>query len=156
MQNMATLSAGRPTEYDPSILESVAELAESGATDQQLADYIGVDRSTLYRWKHRYPAFRDALKTSKDVCDTRIERTLYEKADSGDVTSMIFWLKNRRPQEWRESRESGSALSLTVSGPLAERLAERLAPMLSSSTTTEAIPTTIDLPSPARVAPKEE
>jgi hypothetical protein len=25
---------------------------------------------------------------------------------SGDTTALIFWLKNRRPQDWRDKRET--------------------------------------------------
>ncbi len=29
----------------------------------------------------------------------------YEKALGGDTTAMIFWLKNRKPEQWREKQE---------------------------------------------------
>ena len=96
------MPAGRPSDYSPEILPVVAELALAGATDEEIADSIEVNKSTLYRWKHRYPEFREALKSNKELCDERIERTLFKKASEGDVTSMIFWLKNRKSQEWRD------------------------------------------------------
>jgi len=125
-QSVPATQTGAPSKYDPDMLEDVAELALSGATDQDIANHLKIDRVTLYRWKHRYPAFRHALRESKLACDDAIQRTLYEKAREGDTTSMIFWLKNRRPQEWRESRDSSQSIVLNVSGVAAERLLTQL------------------------------
>lgn len=99
------MGAGRPTNYDPEIIPSVAEMSLAGHTDNEIADSIGVDRSTLYRWKQKYPELRDSLKDNKDVCDQRIVRTLYQKASEGDTTAMIFWLKNRKSKDWRDKSE---------------------------------------------------
>jgi hypothetical protein len=96
------MPAGRPTEYKSEFCQTAAELCLAGATDQELADSIGVDVSTIYRWKTKHPEFRNAIKDPKKLADHRVERTLYAKALAGDVTSMIFWLKNRKPDEWRE------------------------------------------------------
>lgn len=114
------MPAGRPSDYDPKILPDVAEMSEAGATDEQIADSIGIDRTTLYRWRHRYPEFRDALKDNKEIADRRVELTLYQKALAGDTTAMIFWLKNRKSREWRDKSEV-EVPGLTA---LAERLAE--------------------------------
>lgn len=99
------MPAGRPSDYSPEILPNIAELAIAGATDVQLAETIGIDISTLYRWKNRYPEFREALKENKEVADARVEQTLYRKALEGSETSMIFWLKNRKPAEWRDKHD---------------------------------------------------
>jgi len=130
---MGSVALGRPTDYDPMILPLVSEIAKSGATMRELAERIRVEVSTLYKWKHKYPAFAEALKVHRDFADDRIVDTLYSKATEGDNTAMIFWLKNRRPQEWRESRDQGSSVALTVSGPAAERLLSQLTQSIQPS-----------------------
>ncbi len=76
--------------------------ARDGLTDAQIASNIGINTATLYDWKKRYPELNNALKKGKEVVDYAVENALLKKALGGDVTAMIFWLKNRRPDKWRE------------------------------------------------------
>ena len=123
------MTAGRPSLYELQYGEQARKICELGATDQEIADFFDVDVRTIYRWKHDYPEFCQALKAGKDVADERVERSLYQKATgyeqdevkifmpSGapepvyapfrakiapDTTAAIFWLKNRKPAEWRD------------------------------------------------------
>jgi len=79
-------------------------LCTLGATDAQMAEFFGVATSTFYLWKKKHKALSEALK-AKDYPDEEVVKTLLQKALSGDTTAMIFWLKNRRPVEWRDRRE---------------------------------------------------
>jgi hypothetical protein len=80
--------------------------ARDGLTDEQIAHNIGIRRSTLSEWKKTFPDIADALKKTKEVVDRQVENALFKKAMSGDTTALIFWLKNRRPQDWRDKRET--------------------------------------------------
>lgn len=102
-------------------------LARDGLTDEQLAERIGINRATLYDWKKKYPNISDALKKGKEIVDIQVENALLKRAlgysytevmeeTSEDVvkhretvkfippdtTAQIFWLKNRRPDKWRD------------------------------------------------------
>lgn len=76
--------------------------ARDGLTEQQVAHNVGVSYSTLRSWKKQFPAILTALKKGKEVVDYEVENALLAKALAGDVTAMIFWLKNRRPDRWRD------------------------------------------------------
>ena len=102
--------------------------ARDGLTDEQIAKNIGISRSTLNVWKDRYSDISDALKRGKDVVDREVENALLkralgyeyeevkEKFEDGvitertvtkkevvpDTTAQIFWLKNRKPDKWRD------------------------------------------------------
>jgi hypothetical protein len=119
---------GRPPKYDPKLVRIVAKFCEkAGATDVEVADLLSIDVRTLYRWKADYPDFCQALKLGKKPTDDRVERSLLARAvgyevDETDIrvingkivkttvrkhyppdsTSMIFWLKNRKPTDWRQ------------------------------------------------------
>lgn len=76
--------------------------ARDGLTDEQLAKNIGISAKTLYEWKNRFCEIREALKKGKEVVDYEVENALLDKALGGDTTAQIFWLKNRRPDKWRD------------------------------------------------------
>lgn len=124
------MPAGRPTDYKPEYAEQAAKLCALGATDVDLADFFGVSDRTIYRWQAKHEEFCQALKAGKDAADERVERSLYHKAvgysfdavkifqHQGEIiraeyrehvppsdTAAIFWLKNRRKDEWRDKQE---------------------------------------------------
>lgn len=86
--------------------------ARDGLTDEQIAHNMGISTVTLYDWKKKYPKMANALKKSKEVVDRMVENALFKKAMEGDTTAQIFWLKNRRSNDWRDRKET--ALSGSV------------------------------------------
>lgn len=147
------MAIGRPTDYKPAFAEQAAKLCEFGATDQDLADCFGVNVRTIYRWKADYPDFCQSIKAGKVGADDRVERSLYHKAvgyefdavkimqDKGeavvvpyrehvppDTTAAIFWLKNRKPAEWRDkvdhelSGKDGGPIEITTDRERAKAL----------------------------------
>ena len=79
--------------------------ARDGLTDEDIAAKMGIAIATLYVWKNKYTEVSEALKKGKEVIDIEVENALLKKALDGDVTSMIYWLKNRKPKQWRDKRE---------------------------------------------------
>lgn len=104
--------------------------ARDGLTDEQISQKMGIGYSTLQAWKSKYQDIQDALKKGKDVVDREVEnallkralgyeydevkekyecgvlteRTVTKKVVVPDTTAQIFWLKNRKPEEWRDKR----------------------------------------------------
>ena len=119
---------GRPSSYKPEYAVQAGKLCKLGATDRELADFFEVAESTLNNWKLEFSEFSESLKRGKEESDERVEQSLYRRAvgysfdsekifndkDEGiiraetvehvppDVTACIFWLKNRRPDVWRD------------------------------------------------------
>lgn len=105
--------------------------ARDGLTDEQIAENIGISRSTLSEWKNRFSDIANTLKKGKAVVDIQVENALLKRALGyssteiirervdgqleitkevtkeipPDVTAQIFWLKNRKPEAWREKQE---------------------------------------------------
>lgn len=130
---------GRPTAFKKEYVEQARKLCELGATDREVASFFKVAESTLYLWKHAHPSFSEALKVGKDVADERVVQSLYRKAtgytfDSEKIfctdgivtraaivehvppsdTAAIFWLKNRRKDEWRDKQDIEHSGGVTV------------------------------------------
>lgn len=136
--------------FDPWITEDgllkIQGWARDGLIDKQVAKNMGVAESTLRGWKRRFPEIAEALRKGKEVVDREVENALYKRAlgywvtetetttyQDGttkttekrrhivpDTTAQIFWLKNRKPDQWREKND----LTLTPSNGVLESLME--------------------------------
>ena len=126
---------GRKTLYKPEYCEQVYKFCLLGATDEEIADFFNVTETTINRWKNLYPEFCVSIKKGKIIADAEVAASLFKRAtgyeykevksvpavEGGDrkmvvkevtikhippdPTSMFYWLKNRRPKEWRDKRE---------------------------------------------------
>lgn len=105
--------------------------ARDGLTNEQIANNIGINVKTLYDWKNKERNICNSLKKGREVADYEVENALFKKATGytiklnkqkvtkdGDVvdieeevhippdtTAQIFWLKNRKKNQWRDKVE---------------------------------------------------
>lgn len=108
----------------PEGLLKIEGWARDGLTDEQIANSMGVNKATLYRWKDKYCDICNALKRGKEVVDRQVENALLKRAlgytyeeityEGGvetkrvvkevvpDTTAQIFWLKNRKREAWAD------------------------------------------------------
>lgn len=115
----------------------LAGWARRGLTDAEICEKIDLHIATLCEWKKKYPdTIGEALKSGKEVADTIVENALFRKATGyktkevsykadkngnlvpvsavekevlPDTTAQIFWLKNRRPDLWRDRRKEADS-----------------------------------------------
>lgn len=106
--------------------------ARDGLIEEQIAHNMGVAYSTFRVWMDKFPALSEALKKGKAPADIQVENALFKNAlgydyeetvteieelaggkqkkhvrrikkhKPPDTTAQIFWLKNRRPDKWRD------------------------------------------------------
>ena len=101
--------------------------ARDGLKDEQIAHNMGIRRTTLYDWKNKYQDINDALKKGKEIVDYEVENALLKRAKQGDVTAQIFWLKNRRPEKWRDKVQFTDETSLKKLDSLIEAIDKKAA-----------------------------
>lgn len=130
----------RPNKYETEIKDKLAAVqgwARNGLTNEQIAHNLGINIATLYDYQKKYSEFSQALKKGKEVVDFEVENALLkralgydyeetkiEKSDKDgvkitkitkhvppDVGAAAFWLKNRKPTEWRDRKEIGQELT---------------------------------------------
>lgn len=109
--------------------------ARDGLTDQQIAKNMGIAAGTLYTWKKKYSEINESLKKGKEIVDYEVENALLKSAlgyeyteekvyvqeidgvvtkkkeiikkySQPNVTAIIYWLKNRKPEQWRDRPET--------------------------------------------------
>jgi DNA-binding XRE family transcriptional regulator len=120
-----------------------------GATDADLAEFFEVSEQTINAWKKAHKGFLESLKAGKRLADAEVAERLFQRAmgyshpeekvfnNQGEIvthqttkhyppdpTSMIFWLKNRDPERWRDkpADESGSDDLVAMLAKLAQGL----------------------------------
>lgn len=99
---------------EPDGLTLLEGWARDGLTDEQIAHNCGITATTLYDWKNRFTEISEALKRGKEVVDYQVENALLNKALGGDTTAQIFWLKNRKPDKWRDKPQEEKQATDTV------------------------------------------
>ena len=135
----------------------IQSLARNGLSDEKIAHNMGIAYSTLKIWKDKYPSLFESLKRGKEVIDRQVENALLkralgyeyeevkiivEKDEKGnekkrqekvikkvipDTTAQIFWLKNRKPADWRDRKETQLSGEIkTKNNPFDELTADEL------------------------------
>lgn len=137
------MAGGRPSKYfsnvEPKLL-LIEAWCRDGLTEAQICANLDVNTTSWCEYKKQYPELLNALKNGKEVIDTMVENALLKAAlgyeyeevkESADgferstkvahpnTTALIFWLKNRKPQQWRDKQEIGleGDLNIKVSLP---------------------------------------
>jgi hypothetical protein len=123
------MAGGRPTTYRPENAEIARHACMLGATNDTLAGRFEVCRRTIDNWIATIPEFSDAVRQGRQVADETVVSALFARATGmerkmtkvfchrgqpvtanytvqlpPDVRACIFWLRNRRPEQWRENR----------------------------------------------------
>lgn len=149
------MAKGKYQEWlEPEGLLKIEGWARDGLTEEQIAENMGVTRETLRVWKNKYSVISATLKRGKEVVDRQVENALLQRAlgyeytettreyipelgemhvtkevtkqVAPDTTAQIFWLKNRKPQEWRDKRDVDLSGSISTNNPFEELTTEEL------------------------------
>ena len=138
---------GQPTAFRDEFVDQAGRLAKLGLTDAEQAEFFQVSERCFHGWKKAHPDFLQALTDGKTVADARVADSLYRSAvgehlvaevrevredpdgttttrtvskAAPSVAAGIFWLKNRRPKDWRDKVEVQQETNLHVFPPAAE------------------------------------
>src|SRR6516225_8333043 len=127
-RGLGNRGGGRKTVYSPRMAVVARKCCERGMTDIEVADILGISLATPYRWKLEHPGFSRVFKLGKAEADDRVERSLYSRAIGydyvaekpamtrrgqktmqyrahipPDTAAAVWYLKNRRPDRWRDA-----------------------------------------------------
>lgn len=100
---------GRPSLYKPEYCETAIFLMGQGYSIAGLAGHLKVSRQTVYQWEKDHPEFSDALNAARAASAAWWERQaiLLATGDGqGNASVVIFGLKNRVADEWRDKNQT--------------------------------------------------
>jgi hypothetical protein len=126
----AKRKAGRPKhEVTEAMTRQIEMLSGIGVPVEQIGRVVGIDKKTIHRH------YRDALDIGQAKATSKIAKRLFDIATGESkeaLTACIFWLKNRRPKEWRDKQEieqtnTGPTLVQFVDAPKQESMEEWVA-----------------------------
>lgn len=109
---------GRPTTYFDLVqprLDEIESWAGAGLTREEIAVRLGVNKATLHRYMNAHGDLCDALKAGDAAIVANVEAALAREALSGNVTAIIFFLKNKAPGSWRDRQERDITMDASVS-----------------------------------------
>lgn len=146
--------------------------ARNGLTDEQIAEKLGIGKTTFYKYIQEYSELSELLKKGKEVVDTEVENALLKKAlggkekllkpmkikqviysDAGkklkeseeivmveeevliipDTTAQIFWLKNRKPDVWRDKTAIEHSGEIKGDNPFSNLTTEELRDLIKNN-----------------------
>jgi hypothetical protein len=129
---------GRPSKFTPEMYEQAENLCLLGATNDELARFFKVAGSTIDLWIKKNADFSGAIKKGREVADAKVASSLYKRAigyshpeddirtmNTGlgyseivitptikhyppDTAAAFIWLKNRRPDKWRDNTDGSN------------------------------------------------
>jgi len=122
--------AGRPTKYEKAFNDQVYKYSLLGLTDIEMSSLFNVTEKTFNNWKTNHPEFLQSLKKGKEIADSEIAASLYNRAKGyshpdvhvsnfqgqitltklikhypPDTAAAFIWLKNRQGDKWKDKKE---------------------------------------------------
>lgn len=115
---------GTPSKYKPAYCNEIIECLAQGHSIAAFAGSIGVAASSVYKWVKDFPEFEEAYGIARSKSALSWEKRLIEFADGGkgNVAAIIFGLKNRASDEWRDVQKhehggnNGAPIQVTIAG----------------------------------------
>jgi len=115
-------SRGHPlivlTDEQKKMVEQMARIS----TVQQIADYLGIHRSSFFHLVERDEELNRLYKKGRAEGHCFVAGNLMKKIKDGDTTAMIFYLKTQ--SRWKEAKEEIEQVKIETPEEKAERLKE--------------------------------
>lgn len=77
-------------------------LEQNGGHIQKACEAAKITRQAYHKWTKNDPEFFEKARAIIDGKIDNVEWALYKNAMEGHVTAQIFYLKNKRPEEWQD------------------------------------------------------
>jgi len=94
----------RPYKLTDEIQKVICEALGVGSTRTAAFTSAGISRRTFYDWLKGVPEFKEAVEDAEAAARVAIEVRLSDLALSGDRFALMYYLQNRYPDDWKDTR----------------------------------------------------
>jgi len=102
-------------EVTEEVIKEVEECGALGMTMDQTAWSMGVNPSTLFKYKAQMGALNDAISRGRARGIRNVTTNLREQISDGNAQSTMFYLKNQSPTEWANDLQNVAKIQVNLS-----------------------------------------
>ena len=97
------------------VIKEVEECGALGMSMDQISWYIGVNPSTLYKYKAKMGALNESLMRGRARGVHNMTGCLKAQAESGNTHAVMFWLKNQAADQWANDLQNVAKIQVNLS-----------------------------------------
>lgn len=94
----------RPYKLTPAVQKVICSALGVGSTRTAAFTSARISRRTFYDWMKDIPEFKEAVEDAEAAARVAIEVRLSDLALSGDRFALMYYLQNRYPDDWKDTR----------------------------------------------------
>lgn len=95
-------------------IQAVLESLKNGVSLFEACKQADVGWSTFWKWRKQDKELDDEVNQIIEARTQIVEDALFKAAIEGNVTAMIFWLCNRRPDRWKNINKAELSISSDI------------------------------------------
>lgn len=92
------------TKYCTEIVDAICDGLVAGLSIKAVCGIVNIDESTFYKWKEKYPGFKEAVDSTRPAFEAQMLEIIKEQAYN-DWRAAAWILKHRYPKDWGDRRE---------------------------------------------------
>lgn len=101
---------GRPTRYEPAVVNKLKAAFANAFTVDQACIYAGISKETFYNWSEKHPGFVDQITKAKEQPTMAAKRNVVDAVTAGDIKTSRWWLERKAPEEFARAQHNSPAV----------------------------------------------
>ena len=102
-------------EVTQEVIDEAEKLAGLGLNMEQISWNLGINPSTLYKYKAQMGALKDAISRGCARGIASMAGNLKDQAENGNTHATMFYLKNRAPDQWANDIQNVAKIQVNLS-----------------------------------------
>ena len=101
-------------EVTQAVIDEAEECGALGLNMEQTAWNLGINPSTLYKYKAQMGALNEAISRGRARGIRNMTGCLKSQAESGNTHATMFYLKNQAPDQWANDLQSVAKIQVNL------------------------------------------
>ncbi len=94
----------RPLKLTDEVKKTITTALAAGCTRTAAFGAASISRTQFYTWMREIPAFKKCVEDAEANARLAIESRLASLAVDGDRFAIMYYLQNRYPEDWKDTR----------------------------------------------------